>query len=118
MKFDSEGHLWLTIDAMGRVVSLDQDGNKAGAFGELGQAPGQLHFPCAVDLDDAGNVYVFDCGTNRIQVFNRSHEMIGAWHTEGPHPVSGAFAIGPDGRMYAVGQNDTLLVIDVALPTD
>ena len=117
VKFDSHGHLWLTIDATGRIVSLDRDGNKVDAFGTFGRAKGELHFPCAVDVDEADNVYVIDCEPARVQLFDPSHELIGGWYTDGPHHVATWFAIGPDGRMYAVGQNDTLLVIEVTLPT-
>jgi outer membrane protein assembly factor BamB len=116
-KFDSHGHLWLTIDAIGRIVALDRDGNKVDAFGEFGTAKGKLHFPCAVDVDNADNIYVYDCEPGRLQMFNPSHELIGGWYTDSPHPVVGWFDIGSDGRMYAVGQDDAILVIEVDLPS-
>jgi len=115
--FDGDGNLWLTIDATGRIVALDRDGTKIDAFGAFGTAKGKLHFPCAVDVDDAANIYVYDCEPGRLQMFNPSHELIGGWYTDGPHPVGGSFDIGPDGRMYAVGQDDAILIIEVDLPS-
>jgi outer membrane protein assembly factor BamB len=115
--FDSHGHLWFTIDATGRIVALDRDGNKVDAFGAFGLAIGELHFPCAVDVDDADNIYVYDCEPGRLQMFNPSHELIGGWYTDGPHPVVGWFDMGSDGRIYAIGQDDAILVIEVDLPS-
>lgn len=46
------------------------------AFGEQGEAPGQMHKPTGVSTDAAGNIFVVDAGNHRLQKFNERGELI------------------------------------------
>jgi outer membrane protein assembly factor BamB len=115
VRFDPSGRLWIASDDVGRLIALDADGHKVDAFGELGSRAGQLAAPCGLNLDPAGNLYVYNCIGGRIQVFDPEHRLIGLW--DGPvNDRRQAFAFAPDGRMYQLGPGDTILEIRIDLP--
>ena len=84
-------------------------------FGKPGSGPGQLAAPCGLNLDDADNLYVYNCIGGRVQVFDPDHQLIGL-SDEPADERSQSFAFGPDGLMYRLGPDDTIEVIEVALP--
>ena len=50
-----------------------------------------------------------------MQVFDPEHHLIGLW--DGPvDDRRNAFAFTPDGRMYQLGPDDTILEIRIDLP--
>ena len=114
---DGEGRLVLTDDAAAQVLILDRDGRLVDDFGERGRAPGQFQAPCAVDVDRDGNFYVYDCETRLAQVFDRDHRLLGASGPSQGLEFEGWYDFGPDGRLYAIGAEDSILVIEVGLPT-
>ena len=116
VRFDPSGRVWIANDDVGRLIALDaDDGHPVDAFGELGSRPGQLSAPCGLNFDPAGNLYVFNCIGGRIQVFDPEHHLIGLW--DGPDDERRqAFAFAPDGRMYQLGPDDTIVEIRIDLP--
>lgn len=115
VKFDPAGRLWIAIDDEGRLVAIDTDGRRVDAFGDSGSRPGQLAGPCGLNLDRAGNLYVYNCVGGRMQVFDPAHRLIAGWDGAA-NDWSSAFAFGPDGRMYQLGPDDTILEIQIELP--
>ena len=69
-----------------------------------------------MDVDRADNVYVYDCVTGSLQVFDPDHRLIGAAGPSLGLGSGGWFDMGTDGRLYAVGQDDSIIVIEIALP--
>jgi DNA-binding beta-propeller fold protein YncE len=115
VRFDPSGRLWIASDDVGRLIALDADGHKVDGFGESGSRAGQLAAPCGLNLDRAGNLYVYNCIGGRIQVFDPQHQLIGLW--DGPvDDRRQSFAFAPDGRMYQLGPDDTILEIRIDLP--
>jgi outer membrane protein assembly factor BamB len=114
---DGESRLVLTDDAAAQVLTLDRDGRLLDVFGERGLALGQFQAPCAVKVDRDDNIYVYDCETNLVQVFDRDHRLLGASGPGQGIELEGWYDFGPDGRLYAIGADDSILVIEVSLLT-
>ena len=114
---DGDGRLVLTDDAAAQVLILDRDGRLLDDFGERGVAPGQFQAPCAVKVDRDDNVYVYDCETRLAQVFDRDHRLLGASGPSHGLELGSWYDFGPDGRLYAIGDEDSILVIEVNLLT-
>ncbi len=51
-------------------ISAQIEVQELGRFGGTGSKPGQFKNPSAIDVNDAGKVFVCDRGNNRIQVFD------------------------------------------------
>jgi outer membrane protein assembly factor BamB len=113
---DGEGRLVLTDDAAAQVLILDRDGRLLDHFGEPGLALGQFQAPCAVDVDHDGNAYVYDCETRHVQVFDPDHRLLAASEPSQGLDLGSWYDFGPDGRLYAIGAEDSILVIEVSLP--
>lgn len=114
-KFDPAGHIWIANDDGGRLIAIDADGHEVDTFGEIGSRPGQFAAPCGLNFDLAGNLYVYNCLGGRMQVFDPQHRLIGLW--DGPvDDRRNSFAFAPDGRMYQLGPDDTITVIQIELP--
>ena len=75
---DSKGRIVVGNDDTGRVVYLDPNGNVVDAFSAGA---------CSVTIDAADNLYSGGCGSDRINVFDQAHELIGSW--SGPDMVPG-----------------------------
>jgi len=52
-----------------RVQIFTPDGSYLGEFGSQGTGSGQFSGPFGITIDAAGNVFVSDPGTNRIEMF-------------------------------------------------
>ena len=66
------------------IQVLNSDLTFSDTFGKCGNGKGQFQDPCAVTCDSAGNVYVVETGSNRIQVFSaygKFLRMFGSWGT-------------------------------------
>jgi DNA-binding beta-propeller fold protein YncE len=98
----------------GHVVYLDTDGAKVDAFGSNGEFPAG-YGSCKVTVDAAGNTFVDSCvgGSRNLEVFDRSHRLIGAWYG-GPFLLSPRF--GPSGEVFTLGLDGEILKLGVALP--
>ena len=85
-----------------RVVKFSATGEYQFEWGRKGADPGQFDLPHAIDVDDAGRVYVADRSNARVQVFDPSGKFLAQWRsTEIGRPysiaISGARAIIVDG---------------------
>ncbi len=58
-----------------RVQKFARDGKSAGMWGTPGRAPGQMHQPWAMTIDDRQQMHVLDSYNHRIQTVNYT-----AWH--------------------------------------
>ena len=70
--------LCLLAVAMG-AADARADYSRVGEWGELGSADGQFRRPVGIDVDRAGNVYVADILTGRIQKFDSGGALMVAW---------------------------------------
>ena len=68
-----------------------------------------------MNVDRAGNLYVYNCLGGRMQVFDPAHRLIAGWDGAA-NDWSQAFAFASDGRMYQLGPDDTILEIQIDLP--
>jgi sugar lactone lactonase YvrE len=86
-----------------RVLQFDTNGNLQNLWGQMGQKPGELDFPCGMALYDHF-IYIADTGNHRIQIFDKNGHFIQEWGTQGPQ--QGQFVmpkdidIDPDGKVY------------------
>jgi sugar lactone lactonase YvrE len=94
--------VYVVDDNHGRIVRFDRALRFVGTFGGSGRY--QLtHFPRAIALDGAGNVYVTDSSANRVIVSSAGGTPLRAWGSSGLAP--GQFvapvdvAAGPGGRL-------------------
>jgi DNA-binding beta-propeller fold protein YncE len=67
----------LAISAGAGVARVDY--SLADEWGELGSADGQFRRPMGIDVDQAGNIYVADMLTGRIQKFDSGGGRLAAW---------------------------------------
>ena len=107
---DRHGRLVMVDDDLGRVVYLDENGHKVDAF-DVRKAL------CDVSVDALGTTFLTDCGLGYQygEVFDRAHTLVGQW--EGGY---GALAIapvfGPNGEVFALGWDGSLLNLKITLP--
>lgn len=85
-----------------RVVKFSATGEYLFEWGRKGTEPGEFDLPHAIDVDDAGRVYVADRSNARVQVFDGQGNFLAQWRsTELGRPysiaVSGDRAIVVDG---------------------
>lgn len=109
---DSQGRIVMANDDIGRILYVDAKGHKVDAFGRSGDFPGGA---CNVTVDAADYTFVNSCGLGETQVFHRNHELIGGWY--GPdNPLGICPLFGPNGEVFALGQDGAILGLAVALP--
>jgi hypothetical protein len=98
----------------GRVVYIDADGAKVDVFGSNGEFPAG-DGSCNVTVDAVGNTFVDSCvGESRnLEVFDRSHRLIGAWYGS-PFLLSPRF--GPSGEVFTLALDGEILKLKVVLP--
>jgi hypothetical protein len=118
---DVHGRLALANDTKGRVVYIDADGREIDAFG-TGSAVGHTgtfrEGVCSATVDAWGDTYVTSCQEPLIpphftEVFDRTHQLIGAWF---PSPLGWSPQFGPDGQVFALGDDGSILELKVTLP--
>jgi sugar lactone lactonase YvrE len=94
--------VYVVDDNHGRIVHFDRALRFVGTFGDSGRYR-LTHFPRAIALDSAGDVYVTDSSANRVVVFSAGGAPLRAWGSSGLAP--GQFvapvdvAAGPGGRL-------------------
>ena len=72
--------LGLTLFIMSAGAAAGSDGYRlADEWGELGSGDGQFLRPVGIDVDQAGNVYVADVLTGRIQKLDSSGSTVAVW---------------------------------------
>ena len=65
--------------ANARVVKFSPTGEYQFEWGRKGTGPGEFDLPHAIDVDDAGRVYVADRANARVQVFDRRGNFLAQW---------------------------------------
>lgn len=84
--FHSEsGELFVADPLNHRVVIYDANGTFLRTFGTVGEEPGQLNGPGAIDLAADGTLWVADLGNQRLQRFSRQGEslqVVGGYGTD------------------------------------
>jgi DNA-binding beta-propeller fold protein YncE len=122
---DSHGRLvMLTEDTGGTVVYLDNNGHKVDSFnGSGGLFPAGSN-PCEVTVDAAGNTYVTGCGRGGsctavicagTLVFDRTHRLI-AKYANPKVPLFTSPVFGPNGEVFALGSDGSLIKLRITLP--
>lgn len=86
--FDGQGRLFVADDLNHRVVrySTAPDYPYKGRWGSYGTAPGQLAYPRGIAVDAQGQVYVANTGDDRIDVFDRSGQLLRSFGSSGRAP--------------------------------
>lgn len=69
MAFASDGRLFVADGRAHEAIVMTHDGERLAAWGSEGDAPGQMHLPHGIAVDDAGAVYVTEIEGRRIQKF-------------------------------------------------
>ena len=65
-----------------RVIKYSKEGAYLFEWGTFGDKPSEFNIPHAIDLDNAGNVYVADRENNRIQKFDGNGNFITLWQNQ------------------------------------
>lgn len=103
--FGSGGTIWVTDGQRARILGFAPDGTYTSIIsaGPEGEGPGQLYRPDAIDVSDAGEIYIADYGTQRVTVFSEDNEFLREWSVPSPLEV----AVGEDrvvvGTLYGFG---------------
>ena len=110
--------IFVTDDALGRVVILSKDGKYLDSFGKKGNGPKEFKNPRGIFVYD-GVIYVADKGNGRVQIFGPNGVYMSSIGVEGAQE---ALLKGPadvvvdhDGLIYAVdGDNKKVKIFDHA----
>ena len=78
--------IWIADAGNQRVQGLTPAGEPVVAFGEAGDAPGQMALPKGIATDSDGNVYVVDARFENVQIFDRSGNLLLVLGEEGTGP--------------------------------
>jgi tripartite motif-containing protein 71 len=116
---DLHGRLVLANDDQHRIVYIDASGHKVDAFGSRGDfrdVPG-AGGACDVTVDANGDTFVGSCAEplsspHYTEVFDRTHHLIGAWW---PSPFGFSPRFGPQGEVFTLGEDGSILKLKVAL---
>ncbi len=116
--FDRWGNLYVTNRAENNILKFDTNGTFLEAYGTSGGDPGEFNWPAAIDVDDAGNIYVLERGNNRVQVLDRWGDHVTMW-TEawGTNDFLGprGLAVTPSGEVFVTDTvMDGVFVFDSA----
>lgn len=64
-----------------RIVKFSATGEYLFEWGRKGTEPGEFDLPHAIDVDDAGRVYVADRSNARVQVFDGQGNFLAQWRS-------------------------------------
>ncbi len=78
--------IWVADAGNNRVQALTLAGVPVRAFGQAGDASGDLALPKGVACDSDGHVYVVDARFENVQVFDRTGQLLLAFGEEGTGP--------------------------------
>jgi outer membrane protein assembly factor BamB len=103
---DSKGRIVVGNDGTGRVVYLDPDGKVVDAFSALKA--------CDITIDPADNLYIAGCASDRIDVYDASHALIGS---SGPDMLfDDPPQFGPGGETLDWDRDRAIVKLKVILP--
>ena len=61
---------------------FSQDGTHLRTIGRKGQGPGDLYRPMFIEVDDWGDIYVFESGNRRISIFSKEGKLYNTFGLE------------------------------------
>ena len=96
-----------------RVIKFSKEGKFLFQWGEKGSGEGQFNLPHAVDLDEAGNVYVADRENGRIQKFDANGKFLAEWKNNEDAKVYAVQVSKRGHSIFAVDylvKNDTVII--------
>lgn len=124
---DSHGRVVTSSDVQEAILYIDGNRHKVDSFHIDSPVP-QVG-PCNVTVDPAGYTFVTSCGGKYTigecgipgypachfleLVYDRTHRLVGAWYGS-PFLLSPRF--GPNGEMFTLGHDGSILELKVALP--
>ena len=79
---DVHGDVYFSEDS-NQVRKLSSDGSLIVKWGSFGSADGEFNSPKGIAVSQNGNVYVTDCGNQRIQKFSAVGTFMTKWGSEG-----------------------------------
>jgi tripartite motif-containing protein 71 len=104
---DARGALSVADTFSHQILRFDGGMRLQSVVGQPGDAPGQLNEPQDLAVDDAGRLYVVECGSHRLQVFAgegeegaTSLQCITAAGRAGQLVAPCGVAVAPDGSVY------------------
>jgi hypothetical protein len=123
LSIDPHGRL-VTFNDNGQVLYIDRDGHELDSFNGTGgvfppAAPG-----CGVTVDPQGDTYVTGCGRGQscrrlgcagTLVFDRTHRLVAEW-TGVQDSLYRSPVFGPDGEVFALGRDGSVLRLRLTLP--
>jgi len=96
--------LWIADSGNRRVQAIDRKGNPVAAFGQAGDAPGDLALPKSIATDSVGHVFVVDGRFENVQVFDAEGRLLLFFGEEGTGPgefwLPGGIFIESSGRIW------------------
>jgi streptogramin lyase len=120
---DSHGRLVMFNEETAAVVYLDGNGHQLDSFNGSGGLFPSGTGPCEVTVDATGNSYVTGCGRGPgcaavicagTLVFDRSHRLIADWANPNV-PMYTSPKFGPNGEVFALGQDGSLIKLRITL---
>jgi len=78
--------LWVADTGNRRVQAISRTGAPIVAFGQAGDAPGDLALPKGLALDSDGDVYVVDARFENVQIFSPDGQLLLFFGEEGTEP--------------------------------
>jgi len=118
---DPHGVLIVANDDQGRILYIDSHSHKLDTFGRgsgLGASGTFRDGICDVSVDASGDMFVNSCEEPLLpkhytEVFDPHRALVGAWNGS---PFSESPRFGPNGVIYALGFDGSILRLKVALP--
>lgn len=87
IKINKKNSVYIVDSGNNRVQVFDRNGVFKQSIGRVGQGPGDLLTPGAVDFDTVGNLFTADHGNYRIQVFDPQGKYLDSFKTVGAQPT-------------------------------
>lgn len=110
---DREENLYVSDEALNRIVFFTREGEFLGKWGEPGDSDGELNGPSGIAFDAEENVYVADSLNHRVQKFTKDGRFILNWgrygDSEGEFSMPWGITVDDQGDVYVADwQNDRL----------
>jgi hypothetical protein len=114
---DAHGRLVMVNDDLGRVLYVNPSGHKVDAFSPDSSAFTGGHV-CEVTVDAVGDTYLSGCGPappSPTLVYDRAHRLIAKWPGT-MYNLLRSPAFGPDGEVFALATDGSILRLRITLP--
>ncbi len=68
------------------IYIFTEHGKQLACVGQEGAAPGDLHLPHGIALDEEGNIVISECGNHRISIFTPGGKFVRCFGCKGSDP--------------------------------